>query len=177
MYEYDEELKLRSLITWEFNIDNLNINNIIHVPMHQYRITNKNMLYIDNLQCCVGLYAYSNSFAFAAHINPYIFRGDEFILDNNIPIYFKRIDDLKKELLQIQKKDSIKIGISLGYNPLDKNYPSMILIYNSINKLITDLNSEGYNVELLDDINAPEFIIDIENQKLILPKEETLKLR
>ena len=60
---------------WEFDTNNLDFNKIIYVPMHEYRVTNNSLLLIDNLQCCIGLYAFSKDFAFGAHINPLILRN------------------------------------------------------------------------------------------------------
>ena len=49
--EYDIFLIEKSLVIWGFDIDNLEIEKIRHVPMHQFRISTKDkpLLYIDNL--------------------------------------------------------------------------------------------------------------------------------
>lgn len=61
MFEYDIETILRILKIEEFEADNLNLTKIKHVPMHQYRTSSleKPLLLIENLQVCIGLYAYS----------------------------------------------------------------------------------------------------------------------
>lgn len=73
--EFDKELLERSLKIWDFDIDQLSIDAIQHVPMHEWKLATKDkpLLYVENLQCCVGLYAYGNNFAFAAHINTVAF--------------------------------------------------------------------------------------------------------
>lgn len=73
--KFDKELLERSLKIWNFDIDQLLIDAIQHVPMHEWKLATKDkpLLYVENLQCCVGLYAYGNNFAFAAHINTVVF--------------------------------------------------------------------------------------------------------
>lgn len=159
---------------WKFDTSTIDINNIIYVPMHEYRVTNNKLLLIDNLQCCIGLYAYSKDFAFGAHINPLILRNNEFIIDSNNKLNLNRIKDLKKTILKYTNNE-IKIGIALGSSPLDKDYKTIKIIYESIYNLIISLK-ENYNIKKLHDINAPEFIIDIKHQNLILPKQKILQL-
>ena len=70
--------------------------------MHQYRVTNdENSLFlVENLQVCIGLYAYSKNFEYAVHINPVIIRRDEFLLDKYKNIkYCNRINDLYREII------------------------------------------------------------------------------
>lgn len=177
MFDYDKKQKIKSLDIWGFNVEELNIDKIEYVPMHQYRIVNDNesMLYVDNLQCCVGLYAYGDNFAFAAHINPMVMRGDEFALDNERrPIRCKRSDDLKNEILNNGISD-VKVGLALGVAPLDKNHPTMKLIENGINSAIIELISCGIDVEKLEDIYAPEFIMDCGSGSFIFPKKNLKK--
>lgn len=147
MFEYDKELKLKSLSIWGFDIKNLDIEKIVHVPMHQYRIATKEepMLYVDNLQCCIGLYAYGNNFGFAAHINPVVMCGDEYELDNRGKVIrCRRMDDLKSAILNNHfLLGVINIGISLDCSPLDENYPTVKMIYDGIDNLIVELNSTG----------------------------------
>ena len=85
MFEYDKETILRILKLEGFELDKINLDEINHVPMHQYRISSKErpLLFIENLQVCIGLYAYSKNFGFAAHLNPVVMRGDEFQYDEN----------------------------------------------------------------------------------------------
>lgn len=176
MFEYDDELKLRTLSSWGFDVENLEVDKIQHVPMHQYRVSSPKypMLYVDNLQCCVGLYAYGNGFGFAAHINPVVMRGNEYELDNNKkPIHFNRIDDLLKCLLEsnIPMIEPLKIGIATGVMPLDENYPTIKMIYDRMDELVLKLNLMGINTLKLGTITAPEFILDSKEEKLITVKD------
>lgn len=84
MIKYDLDIISRILKMEEFALTNLDLNKIKHVPMHQYRISSSDqpLLLIDNLQVCVGLYAYSKNFGFGAHLNPVVIRGDEFCCDS-----------------------------------------------------------------------------------------------
>lgn len=176
MFEYDDELKLRSLNIWGFDTENLDINKIIHVPMHQYRIATqeKTLLYVENLQCCIGLYAYNDNFGFAAHINPVVMRRDDYDLDNNkTAVRCRRIDDLKNAILESRSyTEPIKIGISLGCAPLDKDYPTVKMIYDGVDNLINDLNSIGVEMFKLEDQYSSEFILDTEKVEIILPKKQ-----
>lgn len=172
MFEYDDDLKLRSLTVWGFDLVNIDVNKVLHVPMHQYRVSSYDypMLYTDNLQCCIGFYAYANGFGFLAHINTVVMRGNEFLLDvNKNPIQFNRTDDLLKAILDsgIIFKDKLKIGIILGSSPLNNNHPTIKLINNSIDVLIEELNLMGIKVERIDNIYAPELILDSVNEKII----------
>lgn len=177
MFEYNEELKLKSLSIWGFETEELEIDKIKHVPMHQYKISSNEypMLYVDNLQCCIGLYAYGNGFGFAAHVNTVVMNGDEFELDSNKnPIYFKRIDDLLKEVLQsnIAFSEPLKIGIAIGSCPLGDDNPTIKMIYNGVNSLIEKLNIIGIDTIRLENINAPEFILDTRVEKIITVKNK-----
>lgn len=65
--------------------------------MHEYRISSPKKLFllIENLQVCIGVYAYSKNFGFAAYLNPVVIRGDGFQCDKNKNIlYCNRFDDL-----------------------------------------------------------------------------------
>lgn len=175
MFEFDEKTKLRSLRIFGFDVENLELDKVGHVPMHQYRIATKEkpMLYIENLQVCVALYAYSNNFGFAAHINPIIMRGDDFTIRNSSrkPIQFQRTNDLKRVILESYPiRGPIKIGLALGYCPISKNNQTIELIYDGIERLVYDLKFLGISIEELEDQSMPEFILDSTNQKIILPK-------
>lgn len=173
MFQYDEELKLRSLTIYGFDIEKLDISKIEHVPMHQYRVSTKirPLLYIDNLQCCIGLYAYGNNFGFAAHINPLIMRGDEYELDENKKaVRCKRIEDLKNIILKSNSYDEvINIGICIGCTPLKDDYYTVKMLNENIDLLIKELNLINIKVNKLENQCFPEFILDTVNKKLILP--------
>lgn len=176
MIEYDEDLKLRSLNIFGFDMDNLDVSKIIHVPMHHYRIATKEqpMLYVENLQVCIGVYAYTTDFGFAAHVNPVVLHKDEYELNyNGIAERFIRIDDLERLILErTDIIEPIKIGISLGYRPLGKYVHNVLLIYKAIDNLIDRLTKMRISVIKLDEINAPEFILDNVNDKIILPSNK-----
>lgn len=61
------------------DMSKIDIHKVSHIPMHEWRISmnDKPLLYIENLQCCIGLYGYGNGFAFAAHINTVVFDKNE----------------------------------------------------------------------------------------------------
>lgn len=177
MFEYNEQLKLSSLSIFGFDIESLDINKICHVPMHQYRLSTKEqpMLYVDNLQCCIGIYAYGNNFGFSAHINPVVIRGDEY--ETNITgdiVRCRRIDDLKKAILSNKLLKTINIGIIIGCTPLDRDYPTIKMIYEGINNLIKDLNYMGIIVGNFEEQYVSEFILDPENGKIILSEQNKL---
>ena len=125
MFEYDIETISRILKLEEFDLEELNLNKFKRVPMHQYRTSSleKPLLLIENLQVCIGLYAYSKNFGFAAHLNPVVMRGDEFQCDTekNI-VYCNRIDDLFNAIIDAKIQEPVYIGISVGFNPVEKTY-------------------------------------------------------
>ena len=101
--EFDNDLIKWSLHVWNFNTRDLSIESIQHVPMHEWRVSTlkKPRLHIENLQVCVCLYAYSNNFAFEAHINTVVFDNYEFILNKDKePISCNRCHDLLNQILK-----------------------------------------------------------------------------
>ena len=180
MSEYDKNLIIRILKLEDFELDNLNINQIKHVPMHQYRVSTKEqpLLLIENLQVCIGLYAYSKNFAFAAHLNPVVKRGDEFKYDeNNNIIYCNRIDDLFNAIIDAKIQEPIYIGISIGFNPVEKTYQVVDMLNKSIDELVSKLNTIGIEAIKLDLRNDHIFIIDSINDKILTSpnNKETIK--
>ena len=175
MFEFDKETKLRSLKIFGFEVEKLELDKIRHVPMHQYRIATKEnpMLYVENLQVCVGIYAYSNNFGFASHINTVILKEEDFIFnENKIPIKVRSIEALKDSILESPNiMKPVKIGIALGYTPISKDYFTMKLIYEGITDLIDNLSTNGIVTVRLEDQTMPEFILDTTYQKIILPKK------
>ncbi|MDE5539379.1 MAG: hypothetical protein K2J20_02710 [Bacilli bacterium] len=101
MFEYDEELVAKTLASGKYNLSELDISKIAHVPMHQYRIatSNKPLLYVENLQVCIGIYAMFKGFGFAAHINPVVMREDDFYLMDGKAVGCKRINDMRDAIL------------------------------------------------------------------------------
>lgn len=172
MIKYDLDIISRILKTEEFDLDKLDLNQIKHVPMHQYRVASDNqpLLLIDNLQVCVGLYAYSKNFGFGAHLNPVVIRGDEFRCDSkkNI-IYCNRIDELYNAIIDANINDTIYIGISIGFNPVSETFNLVWLLNNSIDDLIVKLKDKGIEVVKLDLKDNHIFIIDTINEQIITP--------
>lgn len=180
MFEYDDDLKVKILETWNFDIEKIDVDKVAHVPMHQFRISTltKPMLFVENLQCCIGLYAICNNHVFAAHINPVILRGDEFETRFGRVIRCKRIDDLKEFIFNYnQSKDNLTIGIVYGSRPLSLNNENMRMIYDDLDDLIWELKLLDYSVDDIATSVAPEFIINSLNGEFILPKEEEKHLR
>ena len=182
MFEYDIETISRILKLEEFELDKLNLDQIKHVPMHQYRISSseKTLLLIENLQVCVGLYAYSKNFGFAAHLNPVVMRGDEFKYDTNKNIiYCSRIDDLFNAIIDAKVKEPVYIGISVGFNPVEKTYQVVDMLSKSIDNLISKLNTMGVIATKLDIKDNYIFILDSANARIITPSnlniEESVK--
>lgn len=179
--EFDKNLLERSLKICNFDVEQIDIEIIQHVPMHEWKISTKDkpLLYVENLQCCVGIYTYGNNFAFAAHINTVVFDKNEYTLDENKePLYCNRCHDLLTALLKFNGKivEPFKIGISLGATPLKDTEKSMQLIYYGMNQVIKEMNRLGIPVVQLETIYEPEFIIDALNNCIIRPKQnKTLK--
>lgn len=172
--EFSKDLLTRSLEIWGFDTGKINTDKIQHVPMHEWRIStlDKPLLYIENLQCCIGLYIYGNNFAFAAHVNTVVFDKNEYIVDEDrIPTYCNRFDDLINEILKYsgEIKEPFKMGIALGSTPLNRNEKSMLLIYEGMDNTIKRLNLLNIPVVRVEDIYNPEFIIDSFNNNIILP--------
>ncbi len=179
--EFDKNLIEKSLKIWNFDVEQIDIEKIQHVPMHEWKISTKDkpLLYVENLQCCVGLYAYGNNFAFAAHINTVVFDKNEYALDKNKkPLYCNRYNDLLKELLKFNGKivEPFKIGISIGTNPLKDTEKSMLLIYYGMDKVIKEMNRLGIPVVQLENIYESEFIIDSLNNCIIKSKQNKIKM-
>lgn len=173
--EFNKELIERSLKIWDFDIEHISTEAIQHVPMHEWRIATKDkpLLYVENLQCCVGLYAYGNNFAFAAHINTVVFDKNEYTLDENRnPLYCNRCQDLLTQILNYNGNimEPFKIGIALGVTPLADTEKSMALIYNGVEELIKRLRDLGIPIVQLETIYESEFIVDTLNNCIITPK-------
>ena len=178
MFEYDIETILRILKIEEFELEELNLNQIKHVPMHQYRIssTEKPLLLIENLQVCIGLYAYSKNFGFAAHLNPVVMRGDEFQYDENKNIiYCNRIDDLFNAIMEANVQEPLCIGISIGFNPIEKTYQVVNMLSKSIDDLILKLNTLGVVATKLDLKDNHIFILDSVNKKIKIPAYQNMQ--
>ena len=178
MFEYDIETISRILKLEEFELDKLNLDQIKHVPMHQYRISSleKTLLLIENLQVCVGLYAYSKNFGFAAHLNPVVMRGDEFQCDTekNI-VYCNRIDDLFNAIIDAKIQEPVYIGISVGFNPAKKTYQVVDMLSKSIDNLISKLNTMGVVATKLDIKDNHIFILDSVNGQVITPSNQNIQ--
>lgn len=178
MFEYNEETILRILKMEDFKLDELSLKQITHVPMHQYRIasSDKPFLLIENLQVCIGLYAYSRNFGFAAHLNPIVIRENEFKCDkNNNIIYCNRIDDLYDAIINAKIKEQVYVGISVGFNPVEKTYQQINILNIYIDKLISKLNNVGILATKLDLKYNHIFILDTMKGKIITPSNQNIK--
>ena len=178
MFEYDIEMILRILKIEEFELDELNLNQIMHVPMHQYRISSseKPLLLIENLQVCIGLYAYSKNFGFAAHLNPVVMRGDEFKYDINKNIVScNRINDLFNSIIEAKIQEPVYIGISVGFNPGKKTNEVVDMLSKSIDNLISKLNAMGIEATKLHLRENHIFILDSTNGKIITPSKQNIQ--
>lgn len=161
------------------NIDIEDISEIKHVPMHEYRVSDnkKTKLLIENLQVCISLFAYSKNFAFAAHLNPVVLRENEIVCDSNKNIiYSRRIDDLYKEIKNSNIEDTLYIGLSIGFNPVEKTYELVNVLDNSIDTLIIELNKIGIEAIKLEPLNNHVFLIDSKNAEIIVPNNDIKKL-
>lgn len=69
-------------------------------------------------------------------------------------------------------KETIYIGISLGFCPSKETYKSTELIDQSIDCLISKLHSIGYDVFKLNPRFDYVFILDSENKNIIVPSYE-----
>jgi len=177
MFEYNKEIINRILNIEGFDLNEIDINQIKHVPMHQYRISDKekSLLLIENLQVCIGLYAYGNNFSFAAHINPVVMRENEFTCDeNNNILYSNKINDLFKEIVN-SKVTEVNIGLSIGFNPVGKTYEVLDLLDKAIYDTIKKLSIIGINAKRIDLIYNHIFIIDKDNKRIITPNLEKVK--
>ena len=177
MIEYNTEQITRILKIEEFEIDKLDLNKIMHVPMHQYRISSleKPLLLIENLQVCIGLYAYGKNFGFASHLNPVVMRGDEFECDiNKNIVYCNRIDDLFNAIIN-SKVDKVNIGISIGVTPFYETYQQVDMLDKLIDDLALKLNKLGIVATKLNLVNNHIFILDTIKQEIITPSVENTK--
>ena len=177
MFEDDTETISRILKIEDFQLDDINLNKIKHVPMHQYRISSseKPLLLIENLQVCIGLYAYSKNFGFAAHLNPVVIRGDEFLYDvNKSIVYCNRIDDLFNAIIDEKVKEPVYIGISIGFAPVEKTYQIVNMLNKSIDDLILKLNTMGIDVVKLNLKDNHIFILDSVNKQVITPSNQII---
>lgn len=169
--EWNNEIIKHTLKTWGFNLNELDINKIKYVPMHEWGISSKDkpQLYIDNLQCCVGLFAYGNNFGFISHINPIVIRNNEYIIGENGELTCSRCNDLLNQILNHSKNitEPFQIGIALGIMPLNDIDMPMVSLYKGINKVISILRELDIPVNDYIIIDAPELIIDTRNNTII----------
>lgn len=172
----------RRLEIWGFDLNSVDIDKIEYVPMNEFRVSSKEktLLFVDNLQICIAIYAYCKNFAFATHINTKIDLEKNFELSNDgKPIKCNKIQNLYNEILKYNEKYSypIMIGVSFGCAPLSKDYPTVVLIYKELSNLIKFLNNNGIVATQLDDIYEMNFIIDSTNSKLITPNNKISSLK
>lgn len=180
MLEYDKKTISRILKLEGFDLEKFDLTKIKHVPMHEYRVSSKEkpLLLIENLQVCIGLYAYSKNFGFAAHLNPVVIEGNEFECDKSKNItHCNRIEDLFNSIVEAKPKEMVYIGISLGFCPCMETYQQTRLIDNSIDILISKLKIIGINSTKLNLRFNHILILDTENDKIIVPSTENTKTK
>lgn len=142
MFEYGANFVRKCLDVWGYDLNDEIIELIKYVPVHQYAIatSEKPLLFVDNLQCCVALYAWTPNFGFLSHINTKD-PQDYYVTDNQTPIKCRSMDDLYKSITNsgLTFMEPIKIGISIGCMPVVRTHPSMKSIYDGIQDLIKKL--------------------------------------
>ncbi len=175
MFEYNKNTISRILSLEGFELENLNLDEINHVPMHQYRVstTQQPLLLVENLQVCIGLYAYSENFGFAAHLNPIVIHGNEFKYDENKNIVScNRINDLYESITNLKPTKKVYIGLSLGFCPSNNTYKVVELLDKSIDNIIIKLNNIGIDATKVELQYEHVFILDSKNGNLIFPLNE-----
>lgn len=178
MLNYDNTFIKRSLDIFGFD-DSLNVDMIEYVPMEEFRLatTQKPMLFVDNLQVCVSIFAYAENFGFAAHIRTVPPNNSDYEIDSNQQyIKCKRIDDLYNAIIN-SNLSAVTIGISIGCVPLDKSEKTIELVYNGIDQLKEELQSQGVYVNLLADQHEMNFILDARFGEIITPTRNKEKSR
>lgn len=177
MFEYDESLISRILTMEGFELENIETSEIQHVPMHQYRVSSsqKPFLLVENLQVCIGLYAYCDGFGFAAHLNPVVMRNNEFRCnEDGDVICCNRTNDLFHAIIEsnIDFKSPINIGIILGVKPSRETFLQTSIIDKEIDELILNLHRMNMKAVKLDmQYNIPIFILDTNNRGIIIPSD------
>ena len=102
--------------------------------------------------------------------------GDEFQYDTNGNIvYCNRIDDLFNAIIDAEVQEPVYIGISLGFNPVEKTYQVVDMLSKSIDNLITKLNTMGVVATKLDIKDNHIFILDSANEKIITPSNQNIQ--
>ncbi len=176
--KYDRDDIERTLGIWGFDTSKIDIDLINYAPMHGFAVATKEkpLLYIDDLQCCIGLMAYAQNFGFLAHISTINMDGEDYYLnENKKPVKLKRTEDLLEHILKNKEfiKTPIKINILVGVAPLKENHQSKILIIEAIKELIIRLNECGIEAYYDGEIYEWCFILDTRNGQLITPINET----
>ena len=182
-FPYDPEKHIAKCLKVDgFDANNLSQSLIEYVPMHEFRVATKEkpLLFVDNLQCCVALYAHSPNFGFAAHINTKAIRGDDFYVDENgKPIKCKRTEDLYDAIVNSSVKfnQPVKIGISVGCIYPGDDYPTMKMIFEGIEEIMQKLQKQGISSQRTESQNAMDFILDTSNGEIILPTKNDTPIR
>ncbi len=175
MHEFSKDLIERIMLINGFSTDNFNFDEIQHVPMHSFKLATSEqpILFVEGLQCCVSLYAYSPTFAFAAHINPVVIRNDEIEIKDN-KIYCKRLYDLYKSIID-SKADSIKVGVMLGFNPTKETIKLVNYLNHNLDLMIKYLAGQNITVTKLETKTRPIFLVDMRRDKIVTPSSSDFK--
>lgn len=179
--DFDLEFIKRSLDIYEFDTESVPVKQVNYVPMSEYKVSTEEnlLLYTNNLQVCIALYACSNDFGFLAHINPLVMHGDFYVNDLNNAHKCKRVEELYNEIIKVKDKlkEPIMLGIVTGCTPLKKEHPNITIINNDIDSMIKRLYESNILVYRFKDVVAPEFILDIKKKEMILPCKSYVKLK
>ena len=72
-------------------------------------------------------------------------------------------------------QEPVYIGISVGFNPIEKTYQTVDMLDKSIDNLISKLDTMGIEVIKLDLRENHIFIIDSTNRKIITPLKQNIQ--
>ena len=98
--------------------------------------------------------------------------------DNNKNIiYSRRINDLYEEIKKSNIEDTLYIGISIGFNPVEKTYELVNALNKSIDTLIIELNKMDIECIKLEPLNNHVFILDSKNAEIIVPNNNVKKIQ
>ena len=130
-----------------------------------FEISNNN-LFTDNLYSCVALYAITNQHNYLAHI---------LVEDESSEFYLTGVDKVNKLydfLSEIENKnESIYVGLVYG---VWKN-PSLLSRYEEISTeletKIEMLKNDGFNIEILDDVQSEFVFVNFKGKELIFENE------
>ena len=90
-------------------------------------------------------------------------------------MYCNRIDDLFDIIINAKVQEPVYIGISLGFNPVEKTYEVVDMLSKLIDNLILKLKIVGIEATKLDLRKNYIFILDAADEKIITPSNQNVK--